>query len=43
MLPTATPTVVPVAEDADVADVADVHKRFEAGVNSGKTVLRLGT
>lgn len=34
-LPHEPPAVVP------VADVADVHRRFEAGTSSGKTVLRM--
>jgi NADPH2:quinone reductase len=34
-LPYVPPEVVPVAE------VADVHRRFEAGTGSGRTVLRM--
>jgi NADPH2:quinone reductase len=35
-LPYQPPTVAP------IADVAEVHRAFEAGTSSGKTVLRLG-
>ncbi|MFD0633742.1 quinone oxidoreductase-like protein 1 [Catenulispora yoronensis] len=38
-LPYTPPTVVPVT---DVADVAEVHRDFEAGTRSGKTVLGFG-